>query len=317
MSSSPVLPIDEFNVATFTYKIIEEQSILLDLVVPKTLPPGERPVLIRFHGGFLVYGSRDNLQLTPPRILEYALENNIILVSCDYRLIPESNAIEILEDIEGVWSWVQSSLDEAVGTVTNGKSRADLGRVLLAGESAGGYLAIQLALCHPTAFRAVIASYPMIDIRSDHFCKAYPKRMGQYPQIDYEIVSQHLKQLPDGPRPTTRAISNLPIAMVQHGTYTSFFGDHQSLFPIEHLENNPQSALELPFIWLHHGNSDSEVPIEGSRKFVAKLRELNPKAKLRYTELDGAEHGFWSEINLIQSGEWEEGVKLLNTYLYS
>ncbi|KAG7404831.1 hypothetical protein LZL87_008952 [Fusarium oxysporum] len=317
MASDPVLPVDEFNVATFTYKVIQEQPILLDLFVPKAVPSGERPILIRFHGGFLVYGSRDNLQLTPPRILEYALENNSIVVSCDYRLIPESNGIEILEDIEDVWSWVQISLSEAIGTMTNGKSRADLGRVLLAGESAGGYLALQLALRHPTVFRAVIASYPMIDMRSDHFCKAYPKRMGQYPQIEYELVSQHLKKLPDGSQPSTRAISNLPIAMVQHGRYTSFFGDHRSLFPIEQLEDNPQLAVELPFIWLHHGNHDSEVPIEGSRKFVAKLRELNPKAKLRYTELEGAEHGFWSEINLIQSGEWEEGVKVLNAHLYN
>ncbi|KAF4497971.1 alpha beta-hydrolase [Fusarium agapanthi] len=305
MASDHTLPVDEFNVATFAYKVIEGQPILLDLFVPKSLPSGERPVLIRFHGGFLVYGSRDNLQLTPPRILEYALESNTILVSCDYRLIPESSGIEILQDIEDVWSWVQSTLGEAIRTMTKEKSHTDL----------GGYLAIQLALRHPTAFRAVIASYPMIDMRSDHFCEAYPKRMGQYPQIDYELVSQHLKQLPDGPQPTTRAISNLPIAMVQHGTYTYFFGDHRSLFPIEHLEDNPQSASELPFIWLHHGNNDSEVPIEGSRKFVAKLRELNPKAKLRYTELEGAEHGFWSEINLIQSGEWEEGVNVLSTYL--
>ncbi|RKL04531.1 hypothetical protein BFJ70_g17202 [Fusarium oxysporum] len=154
-------------------------------------------------------------------------------------------------------------------------------------------------------------------MRSDHFCKAYPKIIGQYPQIDYELVSQHLKQLPDGSRPTTRGISTLPIALVQHGTYTSFFGDHRSLFPIEQLEDNPQLALQLPFIWLHHGNDDSEVPIEGSRKFVQKLRELNPKAKLRYTELEGAEHGFWSEMNLIQFGEWEEGVKVLNKYLYN
>lgn len=137
MASDHHLPIDEFNVATFTYKVIQEQPILLDLLVPKNLPPGGRSVLIRFHGGFLVYGSRDNLQLTPPRILEYALENNLILVSCDYRLIPESNGMEILEDIQDVWSWVQNSLSEAIDTMTNGRSHADLGRVLLAGESAG------------------------------------------------------------------------------------------------------------------------------------------------------------------------------------
>ncbi|RBQ66136.1 hypothetical protein FVER14953_21375 [Fusarium verticillioides] len=69
MASEHVLPIDEFNVATFTYKEIEGQPVLLDLLVPKDLPSGEMPLLIRFHGGFLVYGSRDNTQLTPPRIL--------------------------------------------------------------------------------------------------------------------------------------------------------------------------------------------------------------------------------------------------------
>ncbi|EWY84272.1 hypothetical protein FOYG_14029 [Fusarium oxysporum NRRL 32931] len=121
MAADHTLPVDEFNVATFTYKVIHEQPIFLDLFVPKTLPFGERPVLIRFHGG----------------ILEYALENNLILVSCDYRLIPESNGLDILEDIEDVWSWVQNSLNEAMGTMTNGKSGVDLQRVLLAGERAG------------------------------------------------------------------------------------------------------------------------------------------------------------------------------------
>jgi hypothetical protein len=46
MASDYTLPINEFNVTTFTYKKIQEQSILLDLLVPKSLPPGERPVII-------------------------------------------------------------------------------------------------------------------------------------------------------------------------------------------------------------------------------------------------------------------------------
>ncbi|KAH7239966.1 uncharacterized protein BKA55DRAFT_576832 [Fusarium redolens] len=59
--------------------------------------------------------------------------------------------------------------------MTNGKSHTDMRRVLLAGESAGGYLALQLALRHPSDFRAIIASYLMIDMQSDYFCKAYMK----------------------------------------------------------------------------------------------------------------------------------------------
>lgn len=47
MAADHTLPVDEFNVATFTYKVTRDQPILLDLFVPKSLPSGVRPVLIR------------------------------------------------------------------------------------------------------------------------------------------------------------------------------------------------------------------------------------------------------------------------------
>ncbi|KAH7002554.1 Alpha/Beta hydrolase protein [Ilyonectria destructans] len=316
VTSQPTIPIEAFNIETFAYKVIQGQPILLDLWVPKNLPSGECPVILRFHGGYLVCGSRDNLQLTPPRIIQYALDSKSILVSCDYRLLPESSGKDILEDIDDLWSWVHGRLQQALEVMTNGQNTADLQRVLLAGESAGGYLALQLALSHPTAIRAVIASYPMIDMQNRHFSEAYPKQMGQYPQMEFGVVAQHLSQLPDGIHPTTRSVSNLPIAIIQHGLYQKFLGEHRSLFPIARLEDDPELAHKLPFIWLHHGTNDSEVPIDGSRKFVEKLRELNPKAQLRYKELEGMEHGVSSEIYLIQSGEWDEGSRHVNGLLF-
>lgn len=137
VASQPTIPVEAFIIETFAYKVIQGQPILLDLWVPKNLPSGERPVILRFHGGYLVCGSRDNLQLTPPRIIQYALDNKLILVSCDYRLLPESSGKGILEDIEDLWSWVHGRLQQALEVMTNGRNTADLQRVLLAGESAG------------------------------------------------------------------------------------------------------------------------------------------------------------------------------------
>lgn len=137
VTSQPTIPIEAFNIETFAYKVIQGQPILLDLWVPKNLPSGERPVILRFHGGYLVCGSRDNLQLTPPRIIQYALDSKSILVSCDYRLLPESSGKDILEDIDDLWSWVHGRLQQTLEVMTNGRNTADLQRVLLAGESAG------------------------------------------------------------------------------------------------------------------------------------------------------------------------------------
>ena len=332
------LHLDAFNIKTVAYKHIREQPILVDVCVPSNVRPGSRPVSTRFHGGYLVYGSRNEPQLIPPRIVDHALENDMVLVSCDHRLLPESTGIEVLEDIEDFWSWIQLNLNGTVNTMTGGRNSVDLQRILVSGESAGnsdsdafflaralelqrltftgGYLALQLALSHPTEIRAIIAAYPMIDIRDRHFSEAYPKQMGSYPQFDSRIVKEHLATRPDGATPTTREISPLPIAIVQQGLYLRMLGTNPVLFPLERLASEPESASKLPFLWLVHGTSDSEVPIEGSRKFVTKLLQQNPKARIRYQELEGIEHGFSSEVYLIQSGAWEMGAKEMHHVLF-
>lgn len=69
-------------------------------------------------------------------------------------------------------------------------------QVLLAGDSAGGYLAIQSALTQPAdTIKAVIAMYPMIDMRSDFFTKKYDKLILGHGPVPYEIVEDHLRTI--------------------------------------------------------------------------------------------------------------------------
>lgn len=48
-----------FDVTTQTYKEIKGHKITLDVLVPKSLAPGTYPVIMRFHGGFLVTDPQD------------------------------------------------------------------------------------------------------------------------------------------------------------------------------------------------------------------------------------------------------------------
>jgi acetyl esterase/lipase len=149
----------DFDKKTVTYKTVQKDEksypILLDVLVPKTLPPGTHPVNIRFHGGFLVLGSRDYAIFMPPRHLQNAVEKNIIIVTPDYRLLPECHVSDILDDVEDIWKWVnkdakstngslageekwpQAGLKGCVERMTNNKSSVDLGRIMVSGESAG------------------------------------------------------------------------------------------------------------------------------------------------------------------------------------
>lgn len=128
---------DAFDVKTIAFKHAQGKAILLDVMVPKTISDGKHPVNLRFHGGFLVNGARNMAKITPPWLLQHAIDERIIIVSPDYRLLPESSGSDILEDIEDAWNWVSTELSKTVLGMRQGKAVADIKRIIVSGESAG------------------------------------------------------------------------------------------------------------------------------------------------------------------------------------
>lgn len=57
-SQAPNAPerLAQFDVFRTAYKHINSQPILAFILIPKTLPAGVRPLLVRFHGGALTEG---------------------------------------------------------------------------------------------------------------------------------------------------------------------------------------------------------------------------------------------------------------------
>ena len=50
--------LDAFDITDATYKTVGEAGIQVSIITPKDLKPGVYPVIIRFHGGFLITGHR-------------------------------------------------------------------------------------------------------------------------------------------------------------------------------------------------------------------------------------------------------------------
>lgn len=53
-STSPADKFANFNIISTTYKKVGTHEISVDIIVPKSIASGKRPVIARFHGGFLV-----------------------------------------------------------------------------------------------------------------------------------------------------------------------------------------------------------------------------------------------------------------------
>ncbi|KAJ5097064.1 alpha/beta-hydrolase [Penicillium angulare] len=311
LSSLDVDKFQSFKILTTKYKKIEQNNvgILTDILIPYNLLKGPNnqkcPVIVRIHGGFLVTGSSRYAPWFSTWILEYALENNAIIVSPNYRLLPEANGKDILDDMNTFWDWLHAGgASQCLKEAGHLNIIPDIGRILLLGESAGGYLAIQLALSYPSLVRGVVAAYPMLDLKAPFYKESFSKPIVGVPNMPNMLIDEHIG-FKSGPAPPTITAADPPerlklaFSMVQNGRFLEFFGhDNPELFPMERVHNIAMSGKQkLPPIFIFHGEQDSAVPVDGSRQFVSLLRDVYPEGEIQFHVQDG-DHGFDVDASL-------------------
>jgi acetyl esterase/lipase len=109
----------------------------LDLYLPQH-PPGPVPTLVYFHGGGWVTGDKDESALD---LLPY-LAMGFAVVNVDYRLASVAPAPAAVEDARCALRWVVRHAPQY---------GFDTKRLVTAGSSAGGHLALLVALAPPAA----------------------------------------------------------------------------------------------------------------------------------------------------------------------
>jgi hypothetical protein len=141
------------TVTTTHYKEVNGHGIEVGIMVPKELKPGKHPIIVRFHGGFLVCTIfycihiqlyiLISLQVTGGHsiwfqkwLVEYAKLHSAVIVGVDYRLMPEHNGLEMMEDVADVWDWILSGKLQAY---LGSEVEVDLDKILIEGDSAGKF----------------------------------------------------------------------------------------------------------------------------------------------------------------------------------
>ncbi|OQV05508.1 hypothetical protein CLAIMM_10235 [Cladophialophora immunda] len=191
---------DKFKVSTTQYKCIPNESghlqwLNVDIWLPHESSRSWQgcPVLVYLHGGGLVSGHRAFHPFINGWLPRFAQDHEAIVVSPDYRLLPESTGQAILEDVEDFWHWLTGggmskdnqtrgvpSFEDQVAQIAPAV-QTDLSRILVSGGSAGAFCAMHLALSHsgPSPSRARIKSlllqYPMVDVDCAWFREGNPE----------------------------------------------------------------------------------------------------------------------------------------------
>lgn len=111
-----------------TYQDIEyKQNLCLDLYLPKN---GEFDLFVYFHGGGLVGGSKNNVEVFAKTLAK----NNIATASVEYRMYPNAKFPDFIKDCAYSIRWLKDNI----------KHYGKCNRIFVGGSSAGGYLSMML-----------------------------------------------------------------------------------------------------------------------------------------------------------------------------
>lgn len=271
---------DEFEKSTVVFRQVDGHEVLADVYRPKN---GKVcPVIAWFHGGALINGNRERVN---PFTLQLAEENGWALVSFDYRLAPETKLPALVSDIEAAFQWLAN--DGAK------EFHLDPGRIVAAGESAGGYLALLAGYRGKPRPVAVVALYGYGSLTGDWYSQPSPharhneakiSRAEALQQSDGAIVSDHTKRRGSG--------SVIYLYYRQQGTWPEEVSGFdrgsvaERIVPYEPLKN---VTSEYPPTLLVHGTDDTDVPYAESKMFSDELQQKGVPHQL--ITIEQGEHG--------------------------
>ena len=232
-----------------------------------------------------------------------------IVILPNYRLTPEHTGAEILSDLSDFWTWFNAHSPSTYLTPKHADLYLDYSKVLVTGDSAGGYMALMSALLHRSpGIKAVLAQYPM----TNYLRKEKTGTMFGQPVPPESTVEKHVSAIKPGGVISSAippARSDLSYALAAYGKYLTYFGEGAKLWPIGLIAG----AGTMPPTWIIHGEADSAVEIGDSLKFVEEWTANEVRGEVKLSVVPGMEHGFddgmkEDEEEWLREGlEWVEG----------
>jgi acetyl esterase/lipase len=243
----------------YTYKTVDKLEIQADVYSSKA--DRLRPTLIWIHGGALIMGDRRGIDDT---FCDPLLAAGFAVVSIDYRLAPETKLAAILEDVQDACKWVRDQGPELF--------QADPRRIAVAGNSAGGYLALATGYRVEPKPQALVAFWGFSDITGDWVSK--PNALYRPPLVSREEARQAVGTMPL----TTPAAEN------SRGRFF-LYCRQQGVWPQEVAGLDPAKdarafdpfcptrnvTAQYPPTLLIHGSKDTDVPYEQSADMDREL----------------------------------------------
>ncbi|MFI6866476.1 alpha/beta hydrolase fold domain-containing protein [Nocardia sp. NPDC050406] len=231
------------------YNTIDNRELLMDVKLPPGAPERPRPAVVWVHGGGWAEGDRGE----GPKWHRWLNERGYAVFAIDYRLSPPARWDQAPADVKCAIGWVKQHA---------GEYRVDPARIMVAGGSAGGNLALTGAYSDSrvppscavtdTAVAAVAAFYPPTDLITGW---RDPVLQPEIRQLIEDYTGGTPAQFPDRyalASPITYVRPGLPPTLLMHGTRDHVVPYGQSVELAERLDAVGVARELLPIPYGEH-----------------------------------------------------------------
>jgi alpha-L-fucosidase 2 len=236
--------------------------LLLDLHVPDG--PGPFPAAILVHGGGFDGGSRAT-NMAPT--FQPLADAGFAWFSIDYRMAPEFRFADARADVDAAITWVKANARTY---------KVDPAKIVLAGESAGGFL-VNYAATHETPATKLAA---VVDI---------------YGPADYEKIARQRQAYP------SRFNMTSITGHQKNGGSIAFFGaegyDEASFAKLKAISPIYAVHQGMPPLLAIHGTRDDQVPYEQSPMLCEAMHRVGARCDIITVEAGGHGMGTWKDAD--------------------
>lgn len=221
---------------------------------------GPRPAVLWIHGGGWAGGSRAGLQ----SVTETCAAFGYVAATTDYRLTPDGYEFPAaLEDVAAALDYLVTNAD---------RFGLDANRIVVGGDSAGGHLALLVAMCHDPKLLA---------LKPDHAAALRVRG----------VVNIY------GPTDMPALAGLRPINPITRPLLDRFMGEPPSKAPQRWKDASPVTFVshDGPPILTIHGDADTVVPFQQAEAVTTRCDAVGQSHRL--IRVRGAGHGWFSLPN--------------------
>ncbi|GAA6023807.1 hypothetical protein JCM11491_000551 [Sporobolomyces phaffii] len=290
------------NKHTLTYRTVRGVDIQLDYVLHERDSGKKLPIVVWFHGGGLLQGSR---RTAPTKY-------DLCLVSADYRLAPQTRLPDILSDLAHLFSFLTS---RAFAAATG--DRLDPDRIVTVGSSAGGWLSLLGGLdigprdddtrdeALAGRVKGVVGIYPITSVEHEFWHTKQHRK--SFPKLVRKVARGQADMYCESHNHDDEDRNKMYTYMIQEGILEQLLLDgtdvNPSAFTVAKAIASGRTVEPVPPVYLVHGTADDKVPHAQSVEVVEALRARGLECE--YEERAGLDHSFDHDEQEEMAPMWE------------